>query len=291
MKTILNEITPLSERDCFYIVDRHKTEFAYPLHQHLEFELNFIEHGNGLRRIVGDSVETIGDYDLVLICGNLVHVWEQAQCTSRDIREITVQFAPDIFPEALMSRRQFASINKMFLKARNGLAFPLSTIMRVYPLLDSLASEQQEFYRVLKIMNILFELSLVDDARVLASNSFAKIEPASDSRRIRRVKEFVEAHYTEPIRLSTAAELASMSPIAFSRFFKRRTGCSFSDYIISLRVGAASRLLVDSMKSIAEICYECGFNNISNFNRMFKKRHGVSPKTFREYYHKTKIIC
>lgn len=291
MKTIINEITPLSEKDCFYIVDRHKTEFTYPLHSHREFELNFIERGAGIRRIVGDSVETIGDYELVLICGNLVHVWEQAGCTANDVREITVQFAPDIFPEALLSRRQFNSINKMFIKARNGLAFPLSAIMRVYPMLDTLADEQQEFYRVLKIMTILFELSQAEDARVLASNSFAKVEPASDSRRIRRVKEYVESHYTEPIRLTTVAEIASMSPIAFSRFFKRRTGCSFSDYIIGLRVGAASRLLVDSTKSIAEICYECGFNNISNFNRMFKKRHGVSPKKFRDYYHKTKILC
>ena len=98
MSKVLTEITRLSERDCFYIVERHKTEFTYPLHRHKEYELNFIEHGEGVRRIVGDSVEEIGDYELVLIGGqDLEHVWEQGNCKSKDIREITIQFSPDIF--------------------------------------------------------------------------------------------------------------------------------------------------------------------------------------------------
>ena len=76
MAEVIHEITPLSERDCFYVVDRHKKEFTYPIHCHSEYELNFIENASGVRRTVGDSVETIGDYDMVLITGNeLEHVW------------------------------------------------------------------------------------------------------------------------------------------------------------------------------------------------------------------------
>ena len=98
MSNVFTEITCLSEKDCFHIVERHKTEFTYPLHQHKEFELNFIENGGGVRRIVGDSVEYIGDYELVLIGGeNLEHVWEQGNCRSKDIREITIQFSQDVF--------------------------------------------------------------------------------------------------------------------------------------------------------------------------------------------------
>ena len=95
MSEVLTEITQLSELDCFHIVERHKTEFTYPLHRHREFELNFVEHGAGVRRIVGDSMETIGDYDLALIAAeNLEHVWEDGNCKSPDIREITIQFSP-----------------------------------------------------------------------------------------------------------------------------------------------------------------------------------------------------
>ena len=98
MSKAFTEITRLSEKDCFYIVERHKTEFTYPLHRHKEFELNFIERGKGVRRIVGDSVEEIGDYDLVLIgCEDLEHVWEQHECRSERVREITIQFSEDLF--------------------------------------------------------------------------------------------------------------------------------------------------------------------------------------------------
>ena len=111
---IMREITPLSERDCFYIADRHKTEFTYPIHCHAEYELNFTEHASGVRRVVGDSAEIIGDYDLVLITGKeLEHVWEQHECTSGDIREITIQFSPDLFFGNVVNKNQFDSIRRM----------------------------------------------------------------------------------------------------------------------------------------------------------------------------------
>ena len=101
----MEEITPLSDKDCFHVVDRHKSEFTYPLHQHREYELNFVENAPGVRRVVGDSVETIGNYDLVLICSeNLEHVWDNGDCTSHDIREVTIQFSPDLLSGSLMAR-------------------------------------------------------------------------------------------------------------------------------------------------------------------------------------------
>ena len=157
MANVLTEITRLSEKDCFYIVERHKTEFTYPLHQHKEFELNFIEHGKGVRRIVGDSVEEIGDYELVLIGGeDLEHVWEQGRCKSKDIREITIQFSSDIFGADLLSKNQFASIRRMLKRAEHGLVFSLSSIMRVYSTLDTIANEQERFVQFLKFLYILY---------------------------------------------------------------------------------------------------------------------------------------
>ena len=85
---------------------------------------------------------------------------------------------------------------------------------------------------------------------------------------MQRVQKYVAEHYQENIRLNTLADMVGMTPVAFSRFFRLRTGKTLSDYIIDIRIGFASRLLVDSVMSIAEICYECGFNNLSNFNRM-----------------------
>lgn len=288
---IIHEITPLSDKDCFYIADRRKSEFTYPLHSHSEFEINYIENAGGVRRIVGDSVEIIGKYDLTLIAGEaLEHVWEQHECTSKQIREITIQFSKELFFGNLLHKNQFDSIRKMLNNAQKGINFPMETIMKVYPVLDTLSAEKSGFHAVIKLLTILYELSLCDNYRTLASNSFAHIDENSDSRRVRKIHEYINHHYKEEIRLEDLAGTIGMTPVAFSRFFKLRSGKTVSDYIIDIRLGHAARLLVDTTNSIAEICYECGFNNLSNFNRIFKKRKGCSPKEFRENYRKTKLI-
>lgn len=290
MSEVLNEITPLSRLDCFYIVERHKSEFTYPIHQHKEFELNFIEHGAGVRRIVGDSIESIGDYDLVLICGgNLEHVWENGACTSPDIREITIQFSPDFLGESLLAKNQFDQIRKMINAADHGLVFSLEAIMHVYPILDRLSGEQDHFVQFLKFLYVLDVLGR-GPYRKLASSSFAHSARNRESRRVTKVKQYINDHYSEPLHLDDMASLVGMSPSAFSRFFKMRTGKSLSDYLLDIRLGYASRMLVDTARNISEICYESGFNNLSNFNRIFKAKRGITPRDFRALYKKNKVI-
>lgn len=289
---IIHEMPPISEKDCFYVVERIKTEFTYPMHCHKEFELNFIEHAPGVKRIVGDSSEVIGEYELVLITGNnLEHVWEQHECHSPSIHEITIQFSADLFDKTwLAEKNQFASINKMLDVAQCGISFSLPTIMNVYHILKQLTSNQNGFYSVLTVLTLLHELSLSTDYKVLANSSFAKIELHAESRRIQKVQKYISQHYQTNLRLGQLAGLIGMTETAFSRFFKLRTGKTLSDYITDIRIGHAGRLLVDTQQSIAEICYDCGFNNLSNFNRIFKKKKDCSPKEFRDNYKKTKII-
>lgn len=291
MSKVFTEITPLSEKDCFHIVERHKTEFTYPLHQHKEFELNFIENGRGVRRVVGYSVEEIGDYDLVLVGGeDLEHVWEQGDCKSNDIREITIQFSGDIFSGELLAKNQFASIKKMLKRAGHGLSFPVSAVMRVYSTIDTIAREQSRFVQFLKFLYVLYELSVAEEVRVLASSSFAHVEKMTESRRVQKVKQYIDENYSKPLRLSDLADLVGMTPVAFSRFFRQRTDRTLSEYIVDIRLGYAARMLVDSSKNISEICYECGFNNLSNFNRSFKTRKGLTPREFRAMFKKNKVI-
>lgn len=143
---------------------------------------------------------------------------------------------------------------------------------------------------MLELWAILYELAESGDYRTLSSSSFASQRPTVDSRRVMKVQEYIDKHFREEIRLADLADLVGMTPTAFSRFFKLRTGRSISDYLIDYRLGHASRALVDSTMSIAEICYGCGFNNISNFNRIFKKKKGNSPKMFRDIYQHHKSL-
>ena len=290
MGNVLREITPLTNKDCFYIAERHKTEFLYPLHSHTEYELNFIENGEGVRRVVGDSVEEIGPYELTLIAGNeLEHAWEQGRCTSPDVREITVQFPSDLFSGEGMNKSQFDSIREMLAKAELGLTFSLHSIMQVYPLLDTLASTPEPFDQYLNMLKILYELSKADDSRVLASSSFAHVEDAG-SRRIQKIKQYVTSHFSEDLHLDDLASIAGMAPSAFSRFFRQQTGRTVMDYIIDVRLGNAARLLVDTSDNISQICYACGFNNLSNFNRIFKAKRGYTPRDFRILFKKTRVF-
>jgi len=288
---VIHEITPLMGKDSLYIADRRKKEFTYPIHNHEVYELNFVEHAPGVRRIVGDSNELIGEYDLVLITSpDLEHVWEQNGCTSENIREVTIQFYADLGDDAFLARTPFLSIRKMMVEAQKGLSFSLEDIMRVYHMIDTLSSVKDGFYAVVQFYTILYELSKSKEMRTLASSSYAKVAVESDSRRVLKVKNYIAKNYTEEIRLNTLADIAGMSPSAFSRFFKLHTGRKLSEYIIEQRLGYASRMLVDTSNSVAEICYACGFNNLSIFNRIFKKRKHCSPTEFRENYHKTRII-
>ena len=287
----MHEITPLMGKDALYIADRRKKEFAYPIHNHDAYELNFVENANGVRRIVGDSSEVIGDYDLVLITSpDLEHVWEQLKCVSQNVREITIQFKFGLGDDDFFEKNPFSNIRHMLNEARKGLCFPLATIVKVYEKLDRMSSITDGFEALMQFLDILNILSRSEGARALATTSYAKVTIEDDSRRILKVKNYINENYMYELKLATLADLANMSPSAFSRFFKLHTGRTLSDYIIDIRMGFATRLLLDTNDTIAEVGFNCGYNNLSNFNRIFKRKKGCSPSEFRENYKKIKII-
>ena len=290
MNKIITEITPLSEKDCFYLVDRYKDRFTFPVHRHEEYELNFLANCTGARRVVGDSMETIGEYDLVLIGNGIEHGWEQHECDNNRIREITIQFSHDLFGESLLEKTQLASVRRMLEVSSNGIVFSSGSIMKVFNRLDNLTKIDSGFYGMIELMAILYELAEEGNYRRLSSSSFASLKPTVDSRRVQKVQDYINLRYKEDIRLSDLAALVGMTPTAFSRFFKLRTGRSISDYIIGIRLDVASRDLVSTRTPIADICFSSGFNNVSNFNRIFKKNKGCTPKEFREVYKRNKFL-
>lgn len=289
---VLHEITPLMEQDALYIADRIKKEFSYPVHNHDVFELNFVEHAAGVKRIVGDSSEVIGEYDLVLITSPILeHAWEQHQCVSEEIREITIQFQFGMGDNDLFfAKTPFAHIKRMMLEARKGLCFPMPAIMRVYDKLDTLSKVTDRFTALMQFLEILNTLSHSEGARTLSTSSYAKVELEDDSRRILKVKKYINDNYMHDLRLKTLADVANMSESAFCRFFKLHTGRKLSEYVIDIRLGYATRMLIDTTETVAEISFKCGYNNMSNFNRMFKRKNGCSPTEYRTNYRKIKVI-
>jgi len=291
ISSVFREVTPLSTEDCFVIINRTKSEFSYPVHVHPEYELNFIENAKGAQRIVGDSMEVIDDLELCLI-GNasLEHAWMNFHCESKEIHEITIQFHKDLFLESLLNKKQFHSVAVMLENAKKGMLFSRPVIEKVKDRLDYLNKGQNGFYSVLELLTILYELSNDENSRILCSSTFNKQDDSSESRRIQKVITYLNSNYQKEIRLLDVANYVNMSEVSFSRFMKKRTGKNYIDYLNDLRLGIASRILIDTSKTIAEISFECGYNNLSNFNRIFKKRKGLTPKEFRENYSKMRIM-
>lgn len=281
--TLLKEITPLTTNDCFTIFSRNKSEFDFPLHYHEEFELNFISNAKGAKRVVGDHMEEIEDIELVLIGTNLPHVWKTHKCKSKNIHEITIQFHKDLFDDKMLRRNQLHFIKEMFEKSRRGILFSKSTTVSISRRLKQL-SNKQGFDSVLELMSILHDLSISRNMRLLSDASFSNIQLSYNSRRVEKVMEYMNINFDKNILLADVAKLANMTQVSFSRFFKSHTGISFIDSLLEIRLGHASRILIDSNLPISEVAYNCGFNNISNFNRLFKKKKGCTPKEFREDY-------
>jgi AraC-like DNA-binding protein len=280
---IIREITPLTQNDCFTIFSRVKKEFSFPLHYHEELELNLIINAKGARRIVGDHIDTIDDMELVLVGPNVYHAWFTHQCQSEEIREVTIQWHKDLFEDKLLRRNQLSFIRSMMERSQKGILFSRETVAALAPRILSL-NQKNGFDSVLELFSILHDLSISRNMRTLSDGSFTNQHFTYNSRRIEKAFEYMNNNYDKPVTLGEVAKLVSMTEVSFSRFIKKRTGNTFIDSLNEIRLGHASRMLIDTTHSIAEISYHCGFNNISNFNRIFKKKKTCTPKEFRENF-------
>jgi AraC-like DNA-binding protein len=214
---------------------------------------------------------------------NLPHCWLTHNCKNNIISEITIQFHKDLIDEKFLRRNQLFFMKEMFEKAKQGILFSNFTTSHVQKRIVDLANKQG-FLSVLELMSILHVLSTSNDMQLLSGAAFSKNNQSYNSRRVEKVTEYLNQHFEKAISLANVANLANMTEVSFSRFFKRHTGNSFIDHLIEIRLGHASRLLIDTHLPINQIAFNCGFNNMSNFNRIFKKKKGCTPKEFREDY-------
>ncbi|MDB5207475.1 MAG: transcriptional regulator, AraC family [Flavisolibacter sp.] len=286
---LLREITPLTQSDCFTIHSRVKSEFNFPLHYHEEFELNFIQNAKSAKRVIGDHIEEIDDVELVLVGPNLQHGWFNHKCKNTEIKEITVQFHRDLFDERFLHRNQMGFIRTMFERSLRGISFSKETTQAITPRLFGI-TKKHGFDSVLELMSILHDLSTSRNMRTLSGVSFNNTETISyNSRRVESIMNYLNNNFDKNITLTEVSKIAAMSDVAFSRFFKMRTGQTFVDTLTEIRLGHASRMLIETTHGITEVAYKCGFNNISNFNRIFKKKKDCTPKEFRQEFNASGI--
>jgi len=280
---VMREITPLTSGDCFTIFSRVKKAFDFPLHYHDEYELNLVLNAAGAKRVVGDNIEVIDDMELVLLGPNLYHAWFTHQCQSESITEVTIQFHKDLFDEKFLRKNQISFLKSMFEHSQRGILFSKETIQNISNRILTLKSKNG-FDSVLELMSILHDLSISRNMKMLSDPGFSGENFHYNSRRIENVFEYMNNNYDKQVTLAEVAKIANMPEASFSRFIKKRTGKTFVDSLNEIRLGHASRMLIETTNTVSEIAYKCGFNNISNFNRIFKRKKYCIPKNFRETY-------
>lgn len=279
MTEIQQEICPISGDDLFIILDRENERFEYAIHCHPEYEINVVINTNGTR-VIGDSEESFLGLDFVMIGPYIPHVWRS---TKYDNRVITIQFSPDLLNYPIMNKRLFLPIKQLLADSMQGLQFYGPDAERIKDEIVEL-TRIQGFQTATMFLNILNSLTHTP-RRKLVSNMYEteNLIHQSKSRRISKVCRYIEENISQKITLSDVAKLVNMSDSAFSHFFKKQTGISFITYVNNIRVAKACDLLANTNLSASEICYDCGFNNKSNFIRLFTKRKNMTPIEYRNH--------
>ena len=273
MREIQQEITPIGSNDLFIVLDHENAKFDYPIHCHSEYEINLVLHTSG-SRVISDSQEQFDDVDLVLISPFIPHVWKSDLIGNH---VVTIQFAGDMLDYPMMAKRQFKDIRELLQRAVPAAGFDISEDNGLIASILGLTSTTG-FRSVTAFFELLEEMACTPFTVIGTSNMYP-----SKSRRIAKVTEYTEKNMHRTIRLEEVCGLVNMSPSAFSHFFRHQTSLSYIEYLNGKRVDKACRMLETTMMSVSEICYECGFNNKSNFNRIFLKMKDMSPSEYRKY--------
>lgn len=253
-----------------------------PLHFHDHCELVWIQQSAG-KRIIGDHVDFFAAGDLILMGPGLPHIWQNEAATeARDhSKAIVVYFHPSFLQELSEEPAFLQPVTALLEKASRGMQVYGATKQAVIPLLEAIATAEG-LPKVLHLLTIIHLLASAEEYRLLASISYQNNHDQKDTERIHRVYQYLITHFNSDISLQTIASVANMSPNAFCRYFKRKTQKSFIQLLHDIRIGHACELLQSEQYSVAEICYQCGYNNLANFNKFFKQIKGCTPSAFRK---------
>jgi len=268
---------------------REMPYFTYPWHFHPEFEILYVIEGSGTS-FVADSIEEFQAGDLVLIGGDLPHFWRSDEMYFNSkgdlkIEYIVIQFPNDFLKEEIANYPEYSSIGELFERASQGIRFSTEFTRKVSKKIIKL-SGNSGFERIILLQELLHSLAKTKDYKLLAGELYYHEKQNFTNLRLTKVIQFLNTNYQRNIELKKIADIASLHPAAFCRFFKEKTGKTLSEYVNDMRISYACRLIIEGKLSVSQISFECGFNNLSNFNRTFKKHTGFTPTNYFDEFHK-----
>ncbi len=278
---------PLQPEHSFNVRYDAVPHFYDKWHYHAEAELVYIIKGSGWQ-FIGDTMHHFKPGDLILLGANLPHLWRSdEQFLEKDsklrVEAIVIHFLPDCFGETFFRLPENRDIHKLLTEAEKGVRVQPELRPAVAGMMKALLSADTTD-RVLLLIKILQAIARSAPLTNICGNGLQFSYNPAETDRLNTIYQYIMDNFSRPITLEQMAQLAHLTPHAFCRYFKLRIKKTFSRFLLEVRIGHACKLLAETDKTVAAVCYECGFNNFSNFNRHFKTIRGVSPLAYRKHY-------
>ena len=284
MRTIINERLPISKSSPLKARFFDYEHFSYPLHFHLEYEIIYIKEGTGTR-FLGNSISKFEAGDILLIGSNLPHFMKSDEVyhsgnSDLRVKGTIIQFEKEFMYSAINHYPHFIKIKNLFQESQRGIYFAAASFPKLQDLIEKIPLENG-LNQMMLFLEILKEMSETENRQTISTTDFVN-ETIYDTARIDKIISYLNKNYTRNISLDEIASFAAMNSSAFCRYFRSKTGKSFKNYILDMRIGYACKLLLMEDISISQLSIQCGFETISHFNKTFKKNTGYVPSQYRK---------
>ena len=269
---------PKHEQDALIFQEDLESVFYDKLHQHEEIQISLIVEGEGTF-IVGDTINYYKQSDILVIGGNLPHVFKSDTNTSSTSHMLSLFFTRSSFGEYFFELEELQELRLFFKRAVHG--FKITSSKKELSNLFLGLKQASKFERFILLLKLL-KIASTSNYKSLSSFIYEKKYTDNEGKRMRKVFEYTMTNFEKDISLEVIAEVAVMTKNAFCKYFKKRTNKTYFQFLNELRIEHACKLLLGGNDfSIAEIAYKSGFKNISNFNRQFKAVKQLSPSAFK----------
>lgn len=271
------------------IIARHYDyeKFTFPWHVHNEFEIIYVKESCG-ERFVADNMETFQPCDLTLVGHSVPHYMKSAPEYENGnkalrVKGVIIQFEEDFMAHAINNYADLSHIKKLLDESERGIHFSYPENSEIIRCIEQMPDSKGTM-RIINLLHLLDLMANFPNKRYLGSVHFCQSVSLTMDSRMEKILNFLITHYKEDIDLNEISSIVAMNASSFCRYFKEKSGKTFTEYILDLRIGQACKLLIENKMDVVQISLECGFNTITHFNRIFKRNTGFTPTEYRKQF-------
>jgi AraC-like DNA-binding protein len=286
MKHVLHK-SSIPATQIFVIRHLEEKHFDPIWHAHSEYQLFVVLEGTGTR-FIGDSIKSFRPGELILTGPHLPHVWrsdevyfEKSSTSKTD--GIVIYLNENFLGDHILEKEEMMALKKLFTKSMRGLDFYGTKKLQVIEMMKELV-HLQGIPSVIHLLHILEVLAATKEYHYISSKAYDNAFDQNETDRLNKVYEYCFTNFRKKVLLEDLAELLHMTPTSFSRYFTMKNNKPFSRFIAEIRIKHACKMLTDTDESIAQVCYDCGFNTLSNFNKQFKEIMLMKPTQYKREF-------